>query len=71
MYNDGVLNWDELSPEVMWRGEDYGYMANVPPGEKPSYSALRSKLHQDIPVWEKDNDVPLAFQEECSTLLSR
>eukprot|EP00985_Skeletonema_marinoi_P028864 scaffold26193_cov153-Skeletonema_marinoi.AAC.3 len=71
VYNDGVLNWDELSPEVMWRGEDYGYMANVPPGEKPSYSALRSKLHQDIPVWEKDNDVPLAFQEECSTLLSR
>jgi len=71
VYGDNGLNWDELSPEVFWRGEDFGYMANVPPGQKQTTSGLRSRLNKVIPMWEKDKDVPLAFQEEYSTLLSR
>lgn len=72
VYGDGVVNWEELSPEVFWRGDDFGYMANVAPGQKPNYSGLRNRLHKAIPMWEKDDKyVPSAFQEEYSTLLSR
>lgn len=70
--DEGVVNWDNLSPEVFWRGDDFGYMANVAPGQKPNYSRLRNRLHKAIPMWEKDDEgIPLSFQEEYSTLLSR
>jgi len=74
VYGDEGLYWDRLSPQVIWRGEDYGYMANVPPGQNLSYKGLRSTVYKgkdSIPIWEKDKDVPLAFQEGYSTLSSR
>ena len=71
VYGDEGVNWDELSPEVFWRGEDFGYMASVPPGQRHSRSGLRSRHYKSIPLWEKGNDVPLAIQEDYSTLLSR
>ena len=74
VYGDEGLSWDRLTAEVMWRGEDYGYMANVPPGQKLSYKGLRSTIYKgkdSISIWEKDKNVPLAFQEGYSTLLSR
>jgi len=74
VYGNEGLNWDRLSPQVIWRGEDYGYMANVPPGQKISYNGLRSTVYKgkdSISNWEKDKDVPLAFHESYSTLLAR
>ena len=72
--DEGIqLQWSQLIPQVIWRGEDFGYMATVPPGEKLKYNGgLRRTIHDGtIPIWEKNNDVSLSFQEEYSTLLAR
>ena len=70
--NDVGLNWDELIPQVVWRGTDFDYLRTIYPTlYRPEYAVVEDNIKPDLTTFKKKKAAASSLRKVFASLPPR